>query len=321
VAKEAIYSLYILERNCDACGARLVISSAARMPDAQNVNIKASCMECGKAHDVVYDLLNWEGDADTEIPYWYPENVKLPDGIRGNIYYLHELHTNRNLKALSILWHSIGLLGDGTHKELLKLCFSANLSKASKINVPKVSGKGWTAADYDAYNIPDNFIEFNVWDGFANKFHQCLEAKEQTNELIGDSYTSGKIVNASAEDMTFIPENSVDYVLTDPPYACEIRYHERSFVRNTWLGFESKYPPKEYVPMMQQALLEIHRVLKPQGHLSVLLRGTEDEFRDELVSLARNARLTHEKTDLEFLGYGDRPGEPADHVLNFVNYA
>lgn len=283
-AKRVIYDLYLLEEKCSACDRSLVISSATRMPQTQKINVRAFCPECSKIHELLYELSNWQ-NTDESIPYWYPAGVELPEGIRGNIRDVHELYTNRNLKALSILWHFINSIKDGTHREILKFCFSATLSKASSINVPKTSGKGWTPADYSAYNIPDNFIEFNVWDGFWNKFHQCLEAKAQTNQLMGDSYASARIVNASAEDLSFIPDNSVDYVLTDPPYADVIRYYERSFVRNAWLGFETKRSSCEYPAMMQKALKEMNRVLKPGKYLSVLLKGTSQEFRDEFVTV------------------------------------
>jgi 16S rRNA G966 N2-methylase RsmD len=322
-AKETIHNLYVLQESCAACGHRLVVSSAARMPDIQKVSVKAFCPRCDGIHNLVCYLQDWENNADKSIPYWYPGDVELPAGIRGNIRYLHELYTNRNLIALSILWHTINLVKDKIHRDILRLCFSATLSKASRINVPKVTGKGWTAADYDVYNIPDNFIEFNVWDGFSNKFHLCLEAKAQTNQLIGDFYASGnvaRILRASADSLTFIYDNSIDYTLTDPPYADAIRYCERNFVRNTWLGFETECS-EEYSAMMRGALRETHRVLKPGRYLSVLLKGTSQQFRDEFASIAGSAGFIHRSTEMERLGYGDTRGEPSDHVLNFVKSA
>jgi 16S rRNA G966 N2-methylase RsmD len=320
-AKETICELYRLGDNCADCGEQLIVSSAARLPDIQEVKVRAFCPDCGKSCDLVYDLGDWGSNTDECIPYWYPKNVELPVGIRGNIRYVHELYTSRNLKALLILWHTVNSVKDGVYKELLRLCFSATLSKASSINVPKVTGKGWTAADYSVYNIPDNFIEFNVWDGFSNKFQLCLEAKAQTNQLIGNFYASGEIASilkASAEDLAFIPDNSIDYVLTDPPYADLIRYYERSFVRNVWLGFENEYFPKEYTTMMRGALCEMSRVLKPEGYVSVLLKGTSQQFRDEFVGLAEAAGLAYKGVEIENLGYGDTRGKPADHVINFA---
>jgi len=322
MAKNAVYKLYTLEEMCPVCGEHLVISSAARMPDVQQVNVKAICPVCGKFHNLTSDLQDWRDGAGEPIPYWYPRDVELPAGIRGNICYLHELYTTRNLAALSILWHEINLAEDEAHRDMLRLCFSATLSKAAKINVPKSTGKGWTTADYEAYNIPDNFIEFNVWDGFSNKFYLLLEAKAQTNQLIGDFYASPKsadILNRSADDLSLIEDNSIDYALTDPPYADLVRYFERNFVRNTWLGFDDEYPLKEYSEMMPGALREIHRVLKPGRHLSVLLRSTSQQFRDEFVDMAGKAGVTYESTDTEHLGYTNAHHEPADHILNFVN--
>ena len=71
--------------------------------------------------------------------------------------------------------------------------------------------------------------------------------------------------------------------------------------------------------MMQGALQEIHRMLKTGRRLSVLLKGTTQQFRDEFVALAESAGLMHKNTDLEHLGYSNTQHEPTDHVLNFVN--
>jgi len=321
-AKDSIHDLYKSGEKCAVCGGELIASSAARMPDERKVKVRAYCSKCSKFCDLTLDMQDREKSEDSAIPYWHPGESELPDGIRGNIRYLRELYTDRNLKALSILWHNINLIRDETNREILKLCFSATLSKASKMNVPKITGKGWTSADYNVYNVPDNYIEFNVWDGYSNKFFLCLEAKTQTNHLIGDFYDSRrtvKILRASAENLTFIPDRSIDYVLTDPPYADLVRYYERNFVRNAWLGFESDHSSEEYPVMIRSALMEVHRVLKPGRRLSVLLKETSRQFRDEFVALAEDAGLMHKITDLEYLGYSNTQQEPTDHALNFVN--
>lgn len=318
-AKNTIYNLYLLNDNCNSCSSQLIMSSVSRMPDTQEVYIKAFCAKCNASHEQSTNLQIWENIADRSIPYWYPKDIELPNGIRGNIHYLHELYTTRNLKALSILWRFINLVKDEIYRDLLKLCFSANLSKASSINIPKITGKGWTASDYDAYNIADNFIEFNVWDGFANKFQQCLEAKAQTNQLVGDFNASASILNSSSENLASIADSSIDYVLTDPPYAETVKYNERNFVRNTWLRFEIRHAQQEYSTMIRQVLREINRVLKPGKHLSVLLKATSQEFRDKFTYIARSSGLELITVDSEHLGYVDIHRKPVDHILTFVN--
>jgi adenine-specific DNA methylase len=82
-AKANIYDLYVLEDKCSVCGKQLVISSAARTP--QGINVKASCSECNKGHELVYDSEDWKINTDESIPYWYLAGAELPEGIRGNI--------------------------------------------------------------------------------------------------------------------------------------------------------------------------------------------------------------------------------------------
>ena len=71
--------------------------------------------------------------------------------------------------------------------------------------------------------------------------------------------------------------------------------------------------------MMRGALREMSRVLKPGRYVSVLPKGTSQQFRDEFVGLAEGAGLACKSVEIENLGYGDTRGKPADHVLNFAN--
>ncbi|MBD3181764.1 hypothetical protein GF312_05695 [Candidatus Poribacteria bacterium] len=312
-AKDKIYEIYAVPDLCDRCGGKMFASRVARLPG--ELALKATCLECNKHQDSIISLSEWEIEGDIEIPYWYPKDIKLPSDIQGNIKYLHKLYTIRNLKALSILWQSLNLVKDEIIRELFRLCFSANLSKSSSMNVPKKTGKGWTSADYEVYNIPDNFIEFNVWEGFANKFQLCLQAKSQTNDLIGDyyNYETFKLFKSSSEKMSFLSDDSVDYVLTDPPYADLVKYHDRNFVRRAWLGYEHEYKFSIYPVMMKNVFKEITRVLKSEGYVSIMLKDTSKEFRRDILEIAGSSGLVYDKTDRRNLGYGNKH---VDHVIN-----
>ncbi|MBD2772256.1 DUF1156 domain-containing protein [Iningainema tapete] len=106
-----------------------------------------------------------------------------------------------------------------------------------------------TASGMHALNLMWNYPEVN---GAIELWQSCLEdtTKDYTKlcELFGtksgstgipgieqDSPKSIKINLASADNLTHIPDNSVDAVITDPPYYATIQYAELSDFFYVWL--------------------------------------------------------------------------------------
>jgi len=69
-----------------------------------------------------------------------------------------------------------------------------------------------------------------------------LLAKRETNALIGDYYRAGDTIRILAESATNlradVPDESVDYIYTDPPYGAHIAYLDLSTMWHAWLGFD-----------------------------------------------------------------------------------
>lgn len=73
-----------------------------------------------------------------------------------------------------------------------------------------------------------------------------------------------------------LPDNSVDYVFTDPPYGDSVPYFEQSVIWNAWLRLEPKYTDEivisdsnkrskginEFENDINKSFSEIRRVLK-----------------------------------------------------------
>jgi hypothetical protein len=90
------------------------------------------------------------------------------------------------------------------------------------------------------------------------------------------------ISTQSACDLGAVPDSSVDYVFTDPPYGGAVQYAELNFVWEAWLGFDAAWHHDEIVvnhtrglseqrwaDSMRKALVECFRVLKPGRYLSL----------------------------------------------------
>ena len=47
--------------------------------------------------------------------------------------------------------------------------------------------------------------------------------------------SNAQIIKGTATDLSFIPNESIDYIYTDPPYGKKIPYLDLSIMWNAWL--------------------------------------------------------------------------------------
>ncbi len=104
------------------------------------------------------------------------------------------------------------------------------------------------------YWIPKENFEINVWNFFENKYRKILKAKKEQEYmdyyvLEASSFEELSHTNknlllmcaSSTEVLRNLPDNSVDYVITDPPHGNRIPYLEQSMMWNEWLKEEVNY--------------------------------------------------------------------------------
>lgn len=122
--------------------------------------------------------------------------------------------------------------------------------------------------------------------------------------FLGDPVTDVTVRHASSTDLEHLQNNSMDLVITDPPFGDNIQYAELSDFFYVWLrlGLKGIYPnvfgseltlkslevvtnssrepenPDDfYQRLLTQCWREAHRVLKPAGLLSFTFHHSEDE--------------------------------------------
>lgn len=172
-----------------------------------------------------------------------PEGVSYPDEDFPKKFYkdrfsykgilkVSDMFTRRNLYALAILYNYIRN-AEFTHKDLFILAFSNTVLHASKLKSENVR-----PLSVNNYWVPDDHIEENVIWRYLDRLSNIIRAKEQVikrakKKNLNELY---EIRNKSSIFLEDIPDNTVDYVITDPPYGETIQYSELSYVWNCWLG-------------------------------------------------------------------------------------
>ncbi|RKS21765.1 DNA methylase [Flavobacterium endophyticum] len=221
---------------------------------------------------------------------WYPTN-KLIENSRISAkkgMTVADLFTRRALACHAKLLSLIETCSTGGEKELLKLAFTANLANCSKL-VPPIKSRSdmsqgaWMTGFY----VGDTYLENNVLHYFQNRLHKIIKGKKDYLDFFkGENlqkYTNEYRVTQYDAKQLNIPDNSIDYIFTDPPYGDAVPYFEQSIIWNSWLKFnpdyekeivisDSKFRKKSidnFELEIEKAFSEIKRVLRMEGYFSL----------------------------------------------------
>ena len=318
--KEKIYDLY--KTRCIKCGKTGILSHVVWKRIGSELADEIPVEEwyhCACKRDIQKkkidrnDRVLLNKISKKSIPYWIP-NVELIWNTRVNVHKgtrVHDLFSHRNLIALSILFHAIKKLPEGNVKEVMKFVFTGFVVKASRMNFVNVGGyrslgRGWCVR---GYWIPKEHMEQNVWNDFERQFILVRKGKIQSNTEIDEfneassfeDCVNGKpnilILNQSVLKIP-LPNNSIDYIFTDPPYGDSIPYLELNYMWSSWLKFYVNFKDeiiisdspirKEknfeiYHKMLAKAFREIYRVLKPEKFLTVTFHNTDIKIYNSIV--------------------------------------
>lgn len=322
--KNSIDPLY--ETTCTKCG-KSVIAEAFIWKDNMPISIRYTC-DCTKGSlwkDVSeQDLVKLKEIEERSVPFWYPDN-ELVWNTRVNVHKgdkVSDLFTKRNLIALSIIYHEIEIIENDLLKDFLKFTFSSALPQASKL-VFVIRKRGRSKGDVEestpevgswatrGYWVPLEFFEINAWNCFENRFVKIYRGKMESNELIqnvkeaknfdelkDDKNLLIKTYNA-LELISIVPDESIDYVFTDPPYGDSVPYLELDYMWSSWMKFDVNFDDEiiisdspirreknfdMYQKMLRNAFRQIYRVLKKGRYLTVTFHNTDIKIYNSIIS-------------------------------------
>ncbi|MCI0496548.1 DNA adenine methylase, partial [candidate division KSB1 bacterium] len=268
-AKHRINELYITR--CRKCNHEFPFTCSI-WKNSECIEIRyQACPECGDRKEENCQLTNFDRQllANIErekIAEWYPKNkLCYPDGkpfIKKEKYdSIDELFTKRNLKALAILMQAIEAEENKNIREILKLSFSSMVHLCSKMTPISKAGhftpfsSAWIQHSYWYPSGPH--MEQNVWQKFdsaVNGPQGIIRAKAETNQFfnkikvapslkkfLDDKYDIFIYTGSCLDLMDKIPDESIDYIFTDPPYDASIQFGELAYLWVSWLRLDENY--------------------------------------------------------------------------------
>ncbi len=223
------------------------------------------------------------------IPYDYPTD-ELPKGFNTDqpkkshgVERVHQFFTKRNLWTIACFWHYACESEYAPYLKQFVIGSLRILSKQAKHNVERrtaTEGFGWVNAGVmGTLYISSCPAEQSVLFFYGKK----------VRKLIDFSKTKGNVIisTGSCTNMV-IPDNSVDYIFTDPPFGGNLNYSELSFLWEAWLRVKTNTTTEaimndfqgkglvEYQQLMTRCFLEYYRVLKPKRWMTVEFHNSQN---------------------------------------------
>jgi len=249
---------------------------------------------------------------DDELPFaedFFP-TTPIPDGVnlcqpkRHGLTSIDKFYTNRNLAAMSHLWRVIHQIEDAQLAGYLAFVFTSLYQRVTRLSEFRFwGGSGNTAR----FNVPHIFNEANVFVTYERKARTIQDHLETT----ASHYTGRSVVRTgSATNLDFLPDNSIDFIFTDPPFGANINYSEMNILWEAWLGtftdnrnevIVNKFQNKDaaaYGSLMHSSLNECYRVLRSGRWLVLVFMNSSQHIWDQLRRAIGDAGFSVDRVDI-----------------------
>lgn len=282
---------------CPKCGSSLKKSSCTRTQELVIDNNTGEVISQAKQVPV---FINYEyngkkyekkpDENDLEIIEKVKEELKkysipsdeLPDGDNTaqpkqshNFHKVNQFYYDRSAIVFAYV---LALAKTSEYKDAITFLVTSILTKTgSKLhNIGFKNGKlNLAGAMPNVLYVPSTVAERNIISLLESKLGDICkvysESREKNNVLIQ---------TCSATD-TGIPDNSIDYIFTDPPFGANINYSEMNYIWESWLRVKTNNKQEaimnrtqnkgllEYQDLMYKSFAEYYRVLKPGRWMTV----------------------------------------------------
>lgn len=309
---------------CPACAHEIVFWEGARDPATGNIARAVRCGSCARAWSkrellwrestpVLQSIRcptcrkRWEEPITSEsraraldfdrshIPVWFPTSAfeQSREMWRGQhrdqgVLTAADFYTTRNLWALAAIFDHISHIRDARLREALRFLFTSIVNRASRRY--QWNAKRPTNVLTSTMYLASLSYEFNVFSLLRRKVTALSRLYETTAHLPGRA----EVCQSPAQSLVHIPDRSIAYVFTDPPFGSNIFYGDSSFLWEAWLGEQTEMeleavinrsvrPERggktvhDYEKLMTEAFEEAARVLRQNGWMSVMFHNSSDE--------------------------------------------
>ena len=278
--------------NCPHCGASL---NKKKVQKLFETTFDTSLKESVRGNKRVPVLINYsyegrrfekEPDADDlelikkidefNIPYWVPTDAvpkgdKTGEALQKGVEHFHQFYFKRTLFIFCKIRDEI--------KDPILNFIITKLAFQSTILYRYIAAGGGPMSG--TLYIPSLIKELNVF----NQIKSLLSLRYRI-DVAGKESSNVVISTQSATDINLVPDNSIDYIFTDPPFGSNLMYSELNGLSEVWLKVKTNNTAEcivnstqkktlfEYEGLMQSAFSHYYRILKPGKWISIEFSNT-----------------------------------------------
>jgi len=225
---------------------------------------------------------------EKEISKWKSENrpqIKIKE-IEGQEHWFQ----NNVSEEITFLLNEISKQTDNDIQNFLKIVLSSIIVRVSNQD-----------SDTRFAAIEKNVINGYTLEVFCKKAKEYNSRMAEFSELVHYS-TELQVYNADSRNLDFIKDNSIDIIITSPPYANTYDYYLYHKFRKRWLDLDVKFAQyneigsrREYSSLKEKkekwnedlikCFAEMQRVLKP-NHFAFIVIG-DSVIKKELIKIEK----------------------------------
>ena len=199
--------------------------------------------------------------------------------------WVHQLYTRRALISLGLLQEHVRAIDDRSIQRVLLALVYHQTVNASLRNSYRPGSTFGNRAITGVYYVSSMPAEANV----ASLVRGTAKKLVKLADTVWSSFQPENAIvsTGSATRLTSIPNDSIDYVFTDPPFGSNIFYADLNIAFESWLGVYSNPSSEaiidpfkakeliEYRILMRQSFAEYFRVLKPGRWMTVVFSNSK----------------------------------------------
>lgn len=218
---------------------------------------------------------------ELSIPYPYPtdrmcEGSESRRNDKYGIEYVHQFYTKRSLYVLAALYAKTV---NSRFRIVVQAINPTLTSKLVRYNMGK-RGNGVLSGTLYLPSLSAEGDVLRILEGKLADFIKVFNATSDFQDCITNT--------ASSTDLRNIPDNSIDYIFTDPPFGDNLNYSELSFIWECWLKIRTNNKTEaivndvqgkgvaEYQNLMTTCFAEFFRVLKPNRWMTVEFHNSKN---------------------------------------------
>lgn len=219
----------------------------------------------------------------------------------------------RAAHAMSSLWENAKAHPERRTRKMLMFFIEQGVRGMSVLNRYKPVQHGRLGGSQVGLDLPGVFYvpsivsEVSPWAQFEGKLDRLKKTFSSYRSENGAAF----VATASAGESS-LPDSSVDYIFTDPPFGENIYYSDLNFLVESWHGVKTDPNPEaivdrvrqkgipEYQHLMYSCFAEYYRVLKPGRWMTVVFSNSKSAVWNTIqVALQQTGFVVAEVTALD----------------------